>query len=99
MPEVSDSLSAVIGWRALKSARALADPHFNDANDAALQALDLRRVARIIGTPRFGHKGLSQFLLRRVARIFGTRGGPRKIAHDLRILRVLPAGFSLFCGS
>ena len=53
---------------------------------------------RPIGTPRFGHKGLSQILLCRVARIFGTHGGPRKIAHDLRTVRVLPAGFSLICG-
>jgi hypothetical protein len=36
-----------------ESARAVVDPHFDDANDAALRRLDLRRVAGIIGTSHF----------------------------------------------
>jgi hypothetical protein len=58
MPEVSDSLSAVIGWRALKSARALADPQKCASCARALQAFDLTRGAGIIG-PRVDRRQLT----------------------------------------
>ena len=73
--------------RALRRCAALADPQIDDANDAALQALDLRRVARIIGTPLFGPNKRFRFVLRRVARIFGTTRAASMMTRDVRILR------------
>ena len=43
-PDFGGLFAAAVAGQKL---RAVVDPHLNDANDAALQALDLRRVARI----------------------------------------------------